>query len=242
MGKKEKEEPKEPKKPKIETVKVDLSSEDSRNDIELLTGDIFNSSKAKLEALTKADNDRIAIELALNEVQGYSIDMMDKMEDEDFQAASTEEEREKLRAECSQVSEWLDEEAGMFTPVEEFQSRLKVLKELSAPVLARLREHNERPEALEMLRQSLNTSRHFLEKSRELIIPVKPKEPEEPAPATEEKTDEEPKQEEETKEENSESTDEEKTEKKEEEKTEKKEEKKEKSKIPDEGIFTGKEL
>merc|ERR1712203_1156033 len=99
-----------------------------------------------------------------------------------------------------------DEEAGMFTPVEEIQSRLKVLKELSAPVLARLREHNERPEALDMLKQSLNTSRHFLEKSRELIIPVKPKEPEEPA--TEEKTEEEPKKEEETKEENSEAADE----------------------------------
>ena len=125
-SKKEKEKPKEPKKPKVESVKIDLSSEDQRNDIELLTGDIFDSSKAKLEALTKADNERIALELALNEVQGYSIDMMDKMEDEDFQAASTEEEREKLRTECSQVSEWLDEEAGMFTPVEEFQSRLKV--------------------------------------------------------------------------------------------------------------------
>ena len=68
----------------------------------------------------------------------------------------------------------------------------------------------------------------------------------------EEKTEEEPKVEaeskEESKEEKSESTDEEKTEKKEEEKTEKKEEekpkekKKKKSKIPDEGIFTGKEL
>merc|ERR1719507_2498746 len=222
-SKKEKEKPKEPKKPKVESVKIDLSSEGHRNDIELLSGDIFNSSKAKLEALTKADNDRIALELALNEVQGYSIDMMDKMEDEDFQAASTEEEREKLRTECSQVSEWLDEEAGMFTPVEEFQSKLKVLKELSAPVLARLREHNERPEALEMLKQSLNTSRHFLEKSRELVIPVKPKEPEEPA--TEEKTEEEPKKEEETKEEKSESTDEEKTKEEKEEKTEKREEK-----------------
>merc|ERR1712073_168181 len=36
--KKEKEKPKEPKKPKIETVKVDLTSEGSRNDIELLSG------------------------------------------------------------------------------------------------------------------------------------------------------------------------------------------------------------
>merc|ERR1711874_836957 len=61
-----------------------------------------------------------------------------------------------------------------------------------------------------------------------------------------EKTEEEPKIEEESKEEKSESTDEEKAEKKEEEKTEKKEEekpkKKKKNKIPDEGIFTGKEL
>merc|ERR1711913_111818 len=63
-----------------------------------------------------------------------------------------------------------------------------------------------------------------------------------------EKTEEEPKKEEDTKEEKSESSDEEKTEKKDEEKTEKKEEekpkekKKKKNKIPDEGIFTEKEL
>lgn len=75
---------------------------------------------------------------------------------------------------------------------------------------------------------------------------MKPKEPEEPA--TEEKTVEEPKKEEETKEENSEATDEGKPETKDEAKTEKKDEekpkekKKKKNKIPDEGIFTGKEL
>merc|ERR1711936_1223342 len=229
--KKEKEKPKEPKKPKIETVKVDLTSEGSRNDIELLSGDIFNSSKVKLEALTKADNDRIAIELALNELQGYSIDMMDKMEDEDFQASSTEEEREKLIAECGKVSEWLDEEAGMFVPVEEFQSKLKVLKELSAPVLARLREHSERPEALETLRQSLNSSRHFLEKLRDLVIPVKPKEAEEPAPEEKVEADT-PKEA---------SEEEAEPEKKEEEKKKEKKKKK-KDKISDEGVFTEKEL
>ena len=64
------------------------------------------------------------------------------------------------------MSDWLDEEAGVFTPVEEFQTKLKSLKEMAAPVMARLREHRERPEALEMLRQSLNSTRFFLEKSR----------------------------------------------------------------------------
>ena len=70
---------------------------------------------------------------------------------------------------------------------------------------------------------------------------MKLKEPEEPA--TEEKKEEEPKKEEETKEEKTESANEEKTEKKDEEKPkEKKKKAKKESKIPDEGIFTGKEL
>merc|ERR1719233_1319038 len=79
--------------------------------------------------------------------------------------------------ECSKVSEWLDEEAGMSTPVDEFNTKLKVLKDLSAPVVARVREHKERPEALEQLRQSINSSNVFLEKSKEYLIKPKPKEP-----------------------------------------------------------------
>merc|ERR1711978_632926 len=140
-----------------------------------------------LEALAKADADRAAIELALNELQGYSVDLVDKLEEEEFQSASTDEEREKLGGECSKVSDWLDEEAGVFTPVEEFQSKLKVLKEMAAPVMARLREHRERPEALDMLKQSLNSSRVFLEKSRDLVIPAKPKDTPETAEGSEEK-------------------------------------------------------
>ena len=165
-SKKEKEKPKEPKKPKVETVKVDLSSEGSRNDVAPLEGSLLESSKSKLEALAKADADRAAIEVALNELQGYSVDLVDKLEEEEFQSSSTDEEREKLAAECSQVSDWLDEEAGVLTPVTEFEAKLKVLKELAAPVMARLREHRERPEALEMLKQSLNSSNNFLEKSK----------------------------------------------------------------------------
>merc|ERR1712029_620360 len=179
MGKKEKDKPKEPKKPKVETVKVDLSSEGSRNDVAPLDGTLFESAKTKLEALAKADADRAALETALNELQGYSVDLVDKLEEEEFQSASTDEEREKLGGACSKVSDWLDEEAGVFTPVEEFQSKLKVLKEMAAPVVARLREHRERPEALDMLKHSLNSSRVFLEKSKDLVIPAKPKETEE---------------------------------------------------------------
>merc|ERR1712024_235067 len=57
-SKKGKEKPKEPKKPKVETVKVDLSSVGSRNDVNLLEGSLLESSKSKLAALAKADADR----------------------------------------------------------------------------------------------------------------------------------------------------------------------------------------
>merc|ERR1712131_546566 len=224
-GKKEdkKEKVKEPKKPKVESVKVELSTEGSRNDVNALDGEMFAASQGKLEALAKADADRAAIELALNELQGYSVDLVDKLEDEEFQAASTDEEREKLSVECSAVSDWLDEEAGVFTPVEEFQTKLKSLKGMAAPVMARLREHKERPEALDMLKQSLNSSRVFLEKSRDLVIPAKPKDTPETAEGSEEK----PK--------DGEATSDDK-------KIEDSDKDKKKSEKQDEGLFTAKEL
>merc|ERR1712079_960942 len=188
-------------------------------------------------ALAKADADRIAVEASLNELQGYSVDLVDKLEDEEFQAASTAEEREKLGGECAKVSDWLDEEAGVLTPVEEFQSKLKILKEMAAPVMARLREHRERPEALDVLKQSLNSSKVFLEKSREMVIPPKPKED-----ADEVKTEE--KEEESKPEEVADDAAKEDDEKEADgEKKEKKATKdKKKGEIPDEGIFTSKEL
>jgi len=167
--------PKEPKKPKIETVKIDLEKDGSRNDLELLDGECFNSSKAKLDALNQADLDRLAIETALNELQSFSYDLADKIEEDEFQSASTAEERETVVSECGKVSEWLDEEAGLFTPVDEFNTKLKVLKDISAPIMARVREHKERPEVLEQLRQTINSSNVFLEKSKEYLILPKPK-------------------------------------------------------------------
>lgn len=170
-----KEKSNEPKKPKIETVKVDLKIDGLRNDLELLDGECLDKSKAKLKALNQADLDRLAVETALNELQSFSFDLTDKIEEDEFQAASTAEERDSVVSECGKVSEWLDDEAGMFTPVDEFNTKLKVLKDLSAPIMARVREHKERPEALEMLRQTINSSNTFLEKSKEYMIKPKPK-------------------------------------------------------------------
>jgi len=165
----EKKDPKEPKKPKIETIKTELQSESSRNDIELLDGETFEAAKAKLEELNKADLDRAAREGALNELQSLSFDLQEKMYEEEYESASTEEEREKIRSESSLISDWLDEEAGVDTPLADFNSRLKTLKDLMAPINARVKEHKGRPEALEKLEQVFNTSSSFLEKSKDKV-------------------------------------------------------------------------
>lgn len=165
--KKKDDKPKEPKKPKIETTKTDLESEDSRMDLPLLDGDTFEASKAKLAALDKADKERVEKETALNELQSFNFDLGDKIYQEDHEAASTEAEREAIQAEVSKISDWLDEEAGIETPLDDFSSRLKTLKDLAAPIFARVREHRERPEWLDNLKQSLNHSTTFLQTSKE---------------------------------------------------------------------------
>merc|ERR1719209_2171792 len=115
--------PKEPKKPRIETVKTELETEGVREDLALLDGATFEASRAKLAALDQADQHRMEKETALNELQSFSFDLGDKMEQEEHMAASTEGEREAVVAEVARVSEWLEEEAGLLTPLEDFTSR-----------------------------------------------------------------------------------------------------------------------
>jgi len=168
---------KEPKKPKIETIKFDLEMEDTRNDMLLLDGETYESSKSKLAALNQADIDRNARETALNELQSLSFDLQDRMYQEDHESASTDAEREAVTQECSKVSEWLDEEAGVDTDLAEFNTRIKTLKDLTAPIMARVREHKGRPEALAVLEQAFNHSSNFLEKSKDYLIKPKVIEP-----------------------------------------------------------------
>merc|ERR1711874_847984 len=113
---KEKDKKKEPKKPKVETVKAELGMEYRRGDVDNLVGELFDVSKTKLEQLDQADKDRAEHETALNELQSFVFDAQDKLYQEDYEKASTDEEREKIREMCSTTSDWLDEEAGPLTP------------------------------------------------------------------------------------------------------------------------------
>lgn len=165
---KKKDKKKEPKKPKIETLKEDLGMESNREDIPALTSELLEAARSKLDVLDQADRDREARETALNELQSLNFDLMDKIYQEEYEVASTEEERQKIQEACSTISEWLDDEAGPFTPLEELNSRTKQLKDLTSALFARVREHKARPEALEAFDKSLANAKDFLAKSRNL--------------------------------------------------------------------------
>ncbi len=76
-----------------------------------------------------------------------------------------------MRVECSAVSDWLEEEAGPAIELKEFTDRMKSLKEASSAMFAWACEHREWLKLLESLRQALNASATFLEKSRNLSGP-----------------------------------------------------------------------
>ena len=77
-----------------------------------------------------------------------------------------EDEKEKITAKLSEVSDWIDEEVTPDTELEPLESRLKELKELTAAWFARVREHLDRPEILAELDSQLNSSTHFLAKAK----------------------------------------------------------------------------
>ena len=66
----------------------------------------------------------------------------------------------------TKVSDWIDEEATIDTELTILESKLKDLKELTATLFARIREHTDRPEALEALTKMINTSEYFMAKAK----------------------------------------------------------------------------
>ena len=66
----------------------------------------------------------------------------------------------------AQVSDWIDEEASIDTEVTILDGKLKELTDLTATLFARIREHTDRPEALDALNRMLNSSEYFLGKAR----------------------------------------------------------------------------
>merc|ERR1711997_1226505 len=131
-----------------------------------LSNDQYVASKKKLVDLDARDEAKAAREIALNQLETQVIDTKDKMYQEIYEKSTTDEEREKIMAKCNELSDWIDEEATFETPVETLESKLKEITDLTAAMHARVKQHNERPEALEAMTKMINSSEYFLSKAK----------------------------------------------------------------------------
>lgn len=115
---------------------------------------------AKLEELNAADRKRAEREAARNALESFALDIQDKFYQDEFEKATTEEERTSILADCSTVTEWLYE-GGFEADAAEFKTRLLDLRTKTKDIFDRVNEHRHRPEVLEYLESSLASAKNF---------------------------------------------------------------------------------
>ena len=158
---KKKEEKKKPKKPKVETYKEELKSKEKILDLVPMTAEQFGASKEKLKALNKHDELKKKRETALNALESFVIDVRDKLYQEVWEDSVTEEEKGKISEKCSEISDWIDEDFMPDTEIKILEEKLNDLKVLTASWFARVKEHLGRPEALEALDKTIESTVKF---------------------------------------------------------------------------------
>ena len=64
----------------------------------------------RLADLLKKDKEKVALQKAKNELEGFIFDTQDKLSQETYEACSTEEERTSILQQMSEASDWLYEQ------------------------------------------------------------------------------------------------------------------------------------
>ncbi|KAK5643342.1 hypothetical protein RI129_007187 [Pyrocoelia pectoralis] len=166
---------KEPKevKPKIVTIKDPIKAFEKILYINKLTKQQMEESASKLETLNTVERELNRRATALNNLESYVIDAQNKLYEDEYSQACTEEEIEQIRTACSSVSDWLYED-GSDADAETYESKLTELKQLTKDLYLRVLEHKERPEAINALKSMLNGSNHFLASAKNLTKETNP--------------------------------------------------------------------
>lgn len=154
-------------KPKLVTVKEPIATEESIVSLKPLSLEQLDKSADKLAALNEHDRQRTRRETALNHLETLVIDARSKLETDEYANAATPAEAEKIRAACSEISDWLYED-GADADAETYEKKINEIQDLTNDLYARVWEHHERPEALRALHQMLNGSTVFLNNARNL--------------------------------------------------------------------------
>lgn len=95
-----------------------------------------------------------------NTLESFILETRDKLEQTEYSAAVTEEDRSKIETELRASSDWLEYESDG-ADYSQFDEHIKRLQTTTKELFLRVHEHRERPEALIALRNILNISDMF---------------------------------------------------------------------------------
>lgn len=160
-------------KPKVVTVKEPIPATEKFLSFDSPSKEQFAESSKKLAKLSEIDREINRRATALNNLESFVIDVQNKLYEDEYSTAATEEEAEKIRASCSEVSDWLYED-GADADADTYENKLDALKTLTRDWFGRVFEHRERPDALAALKQMLNGSTQFLDRAKNLTKATNP--------------------------------------------------------------------
>ncbi|XP_078389408.1 hypoxia up-regulated protein 1 [Cetorhinus maximus] len=157
--------PKGPKRVKIsENVTVGLEIQDLPD----LSQEEMSQSQKKLQDLTDRDLQKHEREKMANSLEAFIFETQDKLYQDEYQAVSTQDERDQISAKLSEVSNWLDED-GYAAPTQELKAKLSELRKMCKELFFKVEERRKWPDRLAALDSMLNHSTIFLKGAR--LIP-----------------------------------------------------------------------
>lgn len=149
------------------TIKEPIAAEEHILSFDVLNKKQFTASSLKLKKFNDIEKEINRRATALNNLESFVIDIQNKLYEDEYTQASTEQEVEKIKAACSEISDWLYDD-GSEADADTYEKKLDELHALTRELFARVWEHKERPEALKALHQMLNHSSHFLMTAKNL--------------------------------------------------------------------------
>merc|ERR1719494_1169999 len=138
-----------------------------RHDIAVIGKETLETATKRLHEMEAADQMKLAVERAMNNLESFIFEFRDKLEDEDVLKMTSEEEREKIREKLTATGDWLEED-GWEADEETLKSKLKDLKEVTKDMTLKLNEAIERPKALSALLSSLNITEVFFDSMQKM--------------------------------------------------------------------------
>ncbi|KAG0649047.1 Hypoxia up-regulated 1 [Hyphodiscus hymeniophilus] len=118
--------------------------------------------KDRITAFDDSDRSRRLREEALNQLEGYTYHARDLLDNEDFVAVSTQEERTNLETKAKAASEWIYS-GGSDATREELKAKLKEMRDIVGPIESRKEEAAGRPEAIKALQQAINETTQIMD-------------------------------------------------------------------------------